>query len=231
MYKSETWSTDVGNKATIMRRALAYLSIHIRSGQYKKFKDLLKPNAASKVLDVGVSPDENSLVDTNFFIKKYPYKRNLTAASVEDCRSLFRKKYPQTKFVQIKPGKKLPFKDKSFDIVVSWATIEHVGTRDAQKFFLDEISRVGKKIFVTTPNKNFFYELHSGLFFIHWLPHKYFSFICKLLGKSFWANIKNLNPLNLRDIGSFIPKNSRLSALSYKSFGILPTHILVYKAN
>jgi len=94
---------------------------------------------------------------------------------------------------------------------------------------LKEIFRVGKKVFITTPNKYFFYDPHSGLFFIHWFPHKYFSKIAKLLGKTFWADINNFNPLGVEEIKEVLPYKKGIKIIKFRSIGIFPTHLMIVK--
>jgi Methyltransferase domain len=64
----------------------------------------------------------------------------------------------------------LPFKDAAFDIAFSNSVIEHVGTREDQKMFAEEIARVARFYWVQTPNRGFPVELHLMLPFIHYLP-------------------------------------------------------------
>lgn len=59
---------------------------------------------------------------------------------------------------------KLPFEDQSFDVIVSFETIEHVG-EEIQKNFLSEICRVLKKdgvLIMSTPNKAVYTDLVEG---------------------------------------------------------------------
>jgi hypothetical protein len=189
----------------------------------------LSPTSKTTVLDVGTTTDV-ILPDSNFFEQRYPYPKKILAVSVEDCTSLFKNKFPNIEFRQIEANKKLPFKNNEFDIVTSWATIEHVGDRKKQAFFLSELFRVGKNVFVTTPNKLCPYEPHSALWFVHWLPHSWFSNICKLLGKDFWADINNLLPLSFSDIKSMIPKGETAIIQSFKMFKLLPSHLIIIKS-
>ena len=50
------------------------------------------------------------------------------------------------------------------------AVIEHVGDFAKQKKMASEIMRVGKRWFVTTPNRWYPFEFHMRLPFITWLP-------------------------------------------------------------
>ncbi len=223
---SKTWSFKANN-GNLITKYMAYMSVKIRRQQYKYFKKIIKPKSKNKILDVGVTPNEE-LVDSNFFEKAYPYKNNLTMASVEDCRNLL-STYPDVKFRKIRSNSKLPFKDKSFDVVVSWATLEHIGRQKSQEFFLSECLRVGKKVFITTPNRYFLYDPHTNLLFIHWLPNKYFRSVCRFLGKNFWAEIKNLNLLDVNSLGKITSRQNGLRVVKFKVLNVITSHFLLTK--
>lgn len=226
MIDNNPWISSVRNTVTVTKKLLTNLSIKVRTSQYRLFIKLLKPKSANKILDVGVTSDE-TLKDSNLFERLYPYPQNLTAATIE-TPSRIKKLYPKISAVKIFPGKKLPFNNKQFDVVTSWATLEHVGGKEDQRFFIKELLRVGKKIFLTTPYKYCFYEPHSEVFFLHWLPDKLFRRILRSLGKTFWAKETNLKPLGIRDIKAIIPDNNVKIKL-YCSFPLLPTHLIIYK--
>lgn len=65
-------------------------------------------------------------------------------------------------------GLRLPFPDKSFDLVVSNAVIEHVGQRAQQVRFAEEHARVGLNWVLTTPNRWFPVESHTRALLLHW---------------------------------------------------------------
>jgi hypothetical protein len=67
-------------------------------------------------------------------------------------------------------GRKMELPDKAFDLVFSNSVIEHVGSHEEQKRFAAELRRVGRQLFVQTPNRWFFIEPHFGALFIHFLP-------------------------------------------------------------
>lgn len=124
------------------------------------FMEVLTLGPESKVLDLGVSPDQ-SLPESNFFEALYRWKNRIVAASIEDARWL-EAAYPGMKFVHIRPGP-LPFFDNEFDAPFCSAVVEHVGDREAQRAFVSECLRVSKQFFVTTPNRQFPIELHTFL--------------------------------------------------------------------
>lgn len=77
--------------------------------------------------------------------------------------------------VKIADGRHLPYEDNSFDLVFSNSVIEHVGDRSQMVQFAQECDRVGKQIYVQTPNRWFPLEAHFGAAFIHWLPRYWYK--------------------------------------------------------
>ena len=89
----------------------------------------------------------------------------------------------------------------SSDLIISSATIEHVGSTHNQINMINNLIKLSKKMFVfTTPNKYYPLEFHTKLPFIHWLPKKTYRTILNYLGLEFFANENNLNLLSERDI-------------------------------
>jgi len=225
MLKEKRWDIKSKHTLTKTKFLLANLSIKVRTAQYEKFLEILKPKSYTTVLDVGVTSDE-SLKDSNMFEKLYKYQSVLSVATVEDANKI-KKMYPKlNKVIAVKSHKKLPLNDKSYDIVVSWATLEHTGNYSDQEFFLNELLRVGKKVYITTPYRGAFYEPHTGLFFLHWLPLRIFRQICEFIGKSFWSNEQHLNPLWVSDIKK-MHLNRKVEVKIFRTFNLIPSHILI----
>lgn len=65
-------------------------------------------------------------------------------------------------------GLSMPVRDGSFDVVLSNAVIEHVGGRPEQEVFVAEHLRAGRRWIITTPNRWFPLEPHTGVFLRHW---------------------------------------------------------------
>ncbi|MEM6448889.1 MAG: methyltransferase domain-containing protein [Cyanobacteria bacterium P01_D01_bin.105] len=76
--------------------------------------------------------------------------------------------------VMIADGRELPYEDKCFDLVFSNSVIEHVGNLEEMAQFAKECARVGREIYIQTPNRWFPLEAHFGAAFIHWLPRAWY---------------------------------------------------------
>jgi SAM-dependent methyltransferase len=153
------------------------LSLRSRRRKLALFLELMRPDAQTSVLDVGV--DEVSLGEPggevgctthNVLEERYPWPERITALGLHDGRR-FRERYPRIDYVQ-GDACALPFADGTFDVVHSNAVIEHVGTRARQELFVREALRVGRRVFVTTPNRWFPIEVHTRLPLVHWLPER-----------------------------------------------------------
>ena len=79
-------------------------------------------------------------------------------------------------FVQAE-AQQLPFGDDDFDIVYSNSLIEHLPPDDRARAAA-EMARVGRRLFVQTPNRWFPIEPHALLPLVHWLP--------RALGRRLW---------------------------------------------
>ena len=152
---------------------------------------------STTLLDVGFNNIEYSEID-NYLEKVYPYPEKITALGVGSSGAAFSAKYPKVHTV-LYDGNYFPFPDQSFDIVWSNAVIEHVGNRNKQLLFLKEIKRVGKKAFITTPNKYFPVEIHTRTILLHFLPQRIFYKYLQSVGKS-WATRDYMNLLSNRMI-------------------------------
>jgi hypothetical protein len=149
----------------------------------------LNPTPETRILDIGASGVETR--EANMLEKFYPWPHNITAAIVGDT-SKFLRAHPEGNAVQIVPGGRLPFPDKSFDIAYSSAVLEHVGGRAQRRAFIAEAARVARAVFIVLPNGWFPVEHHTGVPFFHYLP----SLFRRLLagtGLDYWSHEQNLD--------------------------------------
>ena len=134
-----------------------------RQQRTRMFLDTFRPNAQTRILDVG------GLV--SIWINEMPVESSVTCLNPDF--------YPvppgaPERYRSLKgDGRSMDFPDRSFDIVCSNSTIEHVGDWSDQQQFAAEIRRVGKQYFVQTPNRWFFVEPHFISPFIHFLPRSW----------------------------------------------------------
>jgi SAM-dependent methyltransferase len=138
-----------------------------RMSMFDLFMREMAPTAATRLLDIGVSDDEND--GANFLEKHYPWPENITCAGIGSGEAVVAS-YPKVSFRQIVPGEPLPFADDSFDIACSNAVIEHVGGVAQRRAFMAEHLRVAKAVFITFPNRWFPVEHHTSLPLLHYAP-------------------------------------------------------------
>ena len=122
------------------------------------------------------------------------------------------------------------FEDKSFDLVVSFSTIEHVGSCACQYAFVQEICRVGYTCCITIANRWYPVEFHTIMPFVHWLPPHLFRLILRYLGKEFFAKEENLNLLSKRDMLELFPAHAKVYIRHFKLFGMI-SNLLFYVEN
>lgn len=130
------------------------------------FRSLYRGGA---VLDVGVQASGADHEGINLFLREFPFAPELyTGLAIEDVSEIARE-HPGKRFVTYDGGR-FPFPDKTFDWAFSNAVVEHVGDEDAQVGFVNEMLRVARHVFFTTPNKYFPIESHTNAVLRHWLP-------------------------------------------------------------
>jgi SAM-dependent methyltransferase len=180
-----------------------------RRRKLQLFLDELHPTAETTVLDVGV--DERAFGQghgcgtLNFFEEHYPWPERITALGLYEGEG-FRSRYPRVRYVQ-GDACSLPFDDSEFDVVFSNAVVEHVGDRERQRLLVSEALRVGRRAFITTPNRWFPIEVHTMLPLVHWLPDRIAHRIYDVLRMQ---SATQLRLLSRRELESLFPGRVRV---------------------
>ena len=114
----------------------------------------------TRVLDIGGTPDCWDLL---------PFRPRLTLLNTPRAKAELE---AAAEWVA-GDGRRLPFRDGSFDVVFSNSVIEHVGSAEDQRRFAEEVARVGRRYWVQTPNRWFPVEQHLFTPILHWLPKEW----------------------------------------------------------
>jgi len=193
-------------------RLVDTISLRSRERKLRLFLEELRPTAETTVLDVGADElgfgEADGCATMNFFEELYPWPERITALGLHDGAG-FRTRYPHIPYVQA-DACALPFEAGAFDIVFSNAVIEHVGGRERQRNLVSEAIRVGRRVFITTPNRRFPVEVHTRLPFVHWLPdsisHRAYAVAGKGIGNE-------LDLLTRRSFAQLFPGRVRVVSL------------------
>jgi len=145
------------------------LSSVSRRRKYELFQQVMKPTEQMRVLDVGAQSDSPG-AEALQLVDVYPWTSRISALNLlpEHIENI-RRRHPDVD-ARVGDARELPWPDKHFDLVYSNAVIEHVGNFEDQRRMASEIMRVGKRWFVTTPNRWYPFEFHLRLPFVTWLP-------------------------------------------------------------
>lgn len=164
---------------TLFYRAASRYSLYNRRRKADVVKQMMATIDARSVLFVGIGAGEEDR--TNLFESLVASRlASSTGTGLGAAAPHFVTHYVQS------DGLALPFIANAFDLVISNAVVEHVGNEDAQRQFVDEHVRVGRSAVITTPNRLFPIEAHTGTLFVHsrkgWTDHD--GYVTRLLSKA-----------------------------------------------
>jgi len=202
-----------------LKNLFNFLSLMQRRQKIGQFIELFHPDSKTLILDIGISDIEYRESD-NLFEKAYPYPDRIVALGVGDLRN-FKSRYPAVQVV-VYDGQSFPFRDGVIDIVYLNAVIEHVGNYKIQRMFIQECFRVGKGVFVTTPNRFFPIEVHTKLPLLHYLPKKHFDRILRYIGVG-WAADNYMHLLSYRQFKSLFDHDTEIEFAKNKFLGLTVT--------
>ena len=154
-------------------------------------------NKINDVLDIGTTSDKQH-VSSNLIVKNLNNASEFHSISDQKITSPFFKKILQKSIVENFSEEEI--KKFTSDLVISSATIEHVGNYNNQRIMLKNMIKLSKNIIIiTTPNRFHPVEFHTKIPLIHWLPKTIHRKILKILNLSFYSREENLNLLSKSD--------------------------------
>jgi len=176
-------------------------------------------------LDIGTTSDDKN-ASSNIIIKNIKNIDNFKCISDQIVSSdFFNKKLKKSITEEFSNNELYEF---SSDLVVSNATIEHVGNTLNQKKMLENVIKLTKKIFViTTPNKFYPIELHTKIPLIHWFPKSIYRKILKFLGLSFYADEKNLNLLSVNELKKMLDNYKIMYEIKFIKLFFFKSNIII----
>jgi hypothetical protein len=142
-----------------IRRVYELLLRGVRRRRMARFAAELAPSCDTRILDVGGSPFNWELSEV---------RARVTLLNVLPPRD--RAAVPARFTLLTASGTDLPHRDRAFDIAFSNSVIEHLGSYERQVRFAGELRRVGRRLWVQTPARWFFFEPHLLTPFVHYLP-------------------------------------------------------------
>lgn len=210
---------------------LRFIDAIIEKKRYEMFKILKKKISNVSInsfLDVGTT-EESLLSSSNFFVKKFEsikVKKSISNQNIEKKNFNYFIKKSITEKLSIDEINK--FKS---DLVISSATIEHVGHFKNQKKMIENIINLTNKyFFVTTPYRFYPIDFHTKIPFIHMLPKLIHRKILNILNLKDFAKEENLNLLDISLVKKIIEelntKGFRIEILKIKLFGMISNLII-----
>ena len=177
-------------------------------------------------LDIGTTEDISNQ-SSNTIIKNLEKINIFKSISNQNIKSSFFEKKLNKSITD--DLSKIELDEFSSDIVLSNATIEHVGSEQNQRKMIDNIIKLSKKVFViSTPNRYYPIDFHTKIPFLHWLPKKYHRKILKIIGLNFYSQEENLNLISKKDLILFMKKyDFNYKILNIKLFNINSNLILI----
>ncbi len=152
------------------------LSQRSRRIKMAMLQQYLPLQGTERVLDIGSQVDHQG----RQVLERFQNQSRITAVNILPAHlEAIRAAYPTIETVQA-DARKLPFRDQEFDLVYSNAVLEHVGDFEDQQRMAHEVRRVGKRWFLTTPNRWYPFEFHARMPFLSWLPPRLMHKVARL---------------------------------------------------
>jgi SAM-dependent methyltransferase len=180
------------------------LSGRLRHRRVELFLRRFPPARYSRVLDVGASHGHAGA--SNALLELYPTAEKISACGREGEPDVCRRR--GIRFIEA-DGCDLPFADGHFDVVHANAVIEHVGGEENRRRFVAELCRVGRCVWIATPDAAGPFEPHTLIPFAHWLPRGLRERVYRKLGRGEFADPSVLDPISAVQLRASFPRELR----------------------
>ena len=178
----------------------------------------------NEVLDIGTTNDTKNK-SSNFIVKNLKNIKNFNSISDQLITSSFFKKKLQKSITE--NFSEYEIENFKSDLVISNATIEHVGNYDNQKTMFDNMIKLCKKmIIISTPYRYHPLEFHTKIPLIHWLPKNIHRKILKNIGLTFFSKEENLNLLSKSDFNNFVESKKIKGEFRYIKFLFFKSNLI-----
>lgn len=183
----------------------------------------LSDDVIKDALDVGSTNDIDNK-SSNYLIKNLNNIGIYKSISDQDINDEFFSKFLKKSITEKLSNDEIQLMRS--DLVISNATIEHVGSFEKQKKMIENILLLAKKYFIIiTPNRYHPLDFHTKLPILHWFPKKIHRKLLKLLGLEFFSKEENLNLLSKKDMIKL------LASVGIKNYKIFDISLLGFKSN
>jgi len=198
-------------------RLLAFLDAYIDRVVTRKRSEMLTlldeaiagdSDGVRTVIDIGSTRD-NDMRSSNFFARELARRYEVTLFSDQAINPATDLDFAVAQVIQ---GDAAQIDEAlgRFDLVISSATIEHVGARKTQAAMISScIGLANRLVVITTPNRWHPIEFHTRLPLIHWLSKVWHRWLLRKLGFEFLADEEHLNLLDRRALASMMEQVSK----------------------
>jgi SAM-dependent methyltransferase len=116
----------------------------------------------------------------------------------------------------------LPFADRSIDIIYCNSLLEHVGDWHVQRRVFAAIERVGRKLFVQTPNRHFPLEPHHLLPFFQYWPRP----VQRWVGENILGHYEQVWLLDRKAVEELAGSSAGIVVWEEKTLGLTKSFVL-----
>ena len=220
------------NKNTYVSKLFEFTDKIVRKKRneiFHKIKECVNLTDIESILDIGTTTDD-LLKSSNFIIYKFKDIKIRKSISNQKLNNNFFN-LNITKSITEKLTES-EIQTLSSDIVISSATIEHVGNDQNKKLMIYNMSLLAKKYFIfTTPNRYYPIDFHTKLPFIHFLPKKTHRSILRLIKMEFFSYEKNLDLISHDQLITLLKeiKNFETKIIKIKLLGLTSNFLVIAK--